>query len=72
MKISVVTATFNAMEHLPRLVDSLLEQTDNNFEWIIADGGSTDGTVEYLNTLQGLEKTVLCEPDLNLKLISPR
>lgn len=66
MKISVITATLNAMEYLPRLADSLAQQTDNDFEWIIADGGSTDGTLEYLNDFEGLDKTVLSETDFGI------
>ncbi|HEX7387960.1 MAG TPA: glycosyltransferase [Castellaniella sp.] len=45
---SVITATYNAAVVLPRLIASLKAQTDQNFEWIVADGASTDGTLELL------------------------
>jgi glycosyltransferase involved in cell wall biosynthesis len=48
--ITVVTATFNAELHLPRLVKSLEEQTDPDFEWVVADGGSVDDTLKILNS----------------------
>jgi len=48
--ISVITATYNAAELLPRLVDSLKAQTDPDFEWVVADGGSIDQTDEILSS----------------------
>lgn len=52
IKLSIITATYNAAEQLPRLIDSLLGQTDQDFEWIVADGESTDGTLEMLERVQ--------------------
>lgn len=52
--IVVITATLNARHVLPRLVTSLQAQTDRDFEWFVADGGSTDGTQALVQGLQGL------------------
>lgn len=52
IKIAVITATYNAQKYLPNLIDALAKQTDNDFEWIVADGASTD------NTLTILEKSI--------------
>jgi glycosyltransferase involved in cell wall biosynthesis len=46
--IAVITATLNAARYLPSLIDSLASQTDRRFEWIVADGGSTDGTIDLV------------------------
>jgi glycosyltransferase involved in cell wall biosynthesis len=46
--ISVLTATYNAEKFLPELIKSLENQTDTEFHWIVADGGSSDGTIELL------------------------
>jgi glycosyltransferase involved in cell wall biosynthesis len=46
--ISIITATFNSASVLPRLIDSLIEQTDQDFEWIVADGGSRDETLRII------------------------
>ena len=51
-RLGVITATFNAMPHLPGLADSINEQTCKDFYWYVADGGSTDGTVDFLSTLE--------------------
>lgn len=46
--ISIITATYNAAAVLPRLIESLMAQTDQDFEWVVADGGSADGTLALL------------------------
>ena len=46
--LSIVTATYNAAQVLPNLVASLRAQTDQDFEWVVADGGSTDETLAIL------------------------
>lgn len=48
MKISLITATYNSRKHLPSVLESIRQQTYPNLEHILVDGGSTDGTVEYL------------------------
>jgi glycosyltransferase involved in cell wall biosynthesis len=53
--ISIITATYNAELNLTRLVESLKAQTDSDFEWIVCDGGSIDGTLKIVNE----SKTVL-------------
>lgn len=47
--LSIITATFNTSECLPRLIDSLKLQSDPDFEWIVADGGSTDKTLALVH-----------------------
>lgn len=42
--ISVLTPTYNRAALLPRLYESLCAQTYRDFEWIVVDDGSTDGT----------------------------
>jgi glycosyltransferase involved in cell wall biosynthesis len=53
VKLSVVTATYNRREFLPRCIDSVAAQSYPNKEHIIIDGGSTDGTVALLESLAG-------------------
>ncbi|TGL99226.1 glycosyltransferase [Leptospira jelokensis] len=66
MDISIVTATLNSKRYLPALVESLQNQTDKDFEWVIADGLSNDGTVEFIQSIQNLKMTILVEKDCGI------
>lgn len=46
MKFTIFTPTYNRKELLKKLYESLKKQTYKNFEWLIVDDGSTDGTKE--------------------------
>src|SRR5688572_16722120 len=48
MKISILTPCFNSERYIKRAIDSVLVQGYKNYEHIIMDGGSTDGTVNIL------------------------
>jgi glycosyltransferase involved in cell wall biosynthesis len=44
--LSIIIPTLNEENYLPRLLDSIEKQTFKNYEIIVADGGSTDKTIE--------------------------
>ena len=44
VRITVFTPTFNRAYTLHKCYDSLLRQTNQNFEWLIIDDGSSDNT----------------------------
>lgn len=50
MKISIVTAAFNSAATIKDTIESVLSQDYPNIEFIVADGGSKDGTVEILKS----------------------
>lgn len=49
MKLTVFTPTYNRGYTLAELYNSLIRQTDKNFEWLIIDDGSTDNTRELVD-----------------------
>ena len=50
-RITAFIVTYNRVEHLKRAIDSVLNQTCRDFELIILDNSSTDGTEEYVKSL---------------------
>jgi glycosyltransferase involved in cell wall biosynthesis len=48
------------------LIASLRDQTDQDFEWVVADGGSSDNTLSILESAHGLRATVLSNPDFGI------
>lgn len=50
--LTIFTPTFNRAHTLPRLYDSLLKQTDHDFEWLIVDDGSTDDTPQLVKSFK--------------------
>jgi glycosyltransferase involved in cell wall biosynthesis len=52
MLVTVFTPTFNRAHTLPALYRSLTEQTCNDFEWLVVDDGSSDGTGTLLRAMQ--------------------
>lgn len=51
---SIIIPTYNSAQTLKVCLDSLLGQTYNNFEIIIIDGNSTDGTIEIIKNYSSL------------------
>src|SRR5918993_4779401 len=51
-RVSILTPTFNAEKYLSQCLDSVLAQTYPHVEHVIADGGSTDGTLDTLREYQ--------------------
>jgi glycosyltransferase involved in cell wall biosynthesis len=51
MLITIFTPTYNRKVLIERLYQSLLQQTQKNFEWVVVDDGSTDNTEKYFSDL---------------------
>ena len=47
--ITIYTPTYNRKNLLPRLYDSLCNQTCKEFVWLVVDDGSTDGSETLIN-----------------------
>lgn len=63
MKITVVTAAYNAKDTIVHAIESILNQSYSNVEIIVIDGGSTDGTKEILEKYRDRLSLFISEPD---------
>jgi len=64
--VSVVCVTLNAAHQLPNLINSVAEKKNNDVEFIVIDGSSTDGTVEILAGNQHVIDFWISEPDAGI------
>jgi glycosyltransferase involved in cell wall biosynthesis len=64
--ISIITVTLNAGEKLSILIESLRSQTDKDFEWIVADGGSTDSTLTLLEGAKDMNISISSQSDFGI------
>ncbi|WP_448208338.1 glycosyltransferase family 2 protein [Azospirillum sp. sgz302134] len=62
-KISLVTVSYNQADFLEACLDSVLGQGYPNLEYVVIDGGSTDGSVDILERYRPHLSTLVIEPD---------
>ena len=51
MRLSIITINYNNIEGLKKTAESVISQIFRCFEWIIIDGGSNDGSKEFIESL---------------------
>ncbi|MDR1156269.1 MAG: glycosyltransferase [Bacteroidales bacterium] len=66
MTVSIITASYNNIETIESTIQSVLTQTYPNIEYIIVDGGSTDGTVDVIRRFDSAVANWVSEPDKGL------
>ena len=63
MKLSIITVNLNNRIGLQKTIDSVICQTFRDFEWIVIDGGSTDGSKELIEQYADHFAYWVSEPD---------
>lgn len=63
---SIITITYNAVHWLERTISSIVDQSYPNIEYILIDGGSTDGTVDIIERHHSDFACWISEPDKGL------
>jgi glycosyltransferase involved in cell wall biosynthesis len=64
--ISIITVVYNAAGALLKTIESISSQTFRDFEYIVIDGGSTDGTIDLINNNKTLVTRWISEKDRGL------
>jgi len=62
-RFSILVPVFNAAPYIADTLDSVRKQGHPSVEVIVTDGASTDGTVEIVRAFEGLDITLISEPD---------
>lgn len=62
-KICIITVCYNAQKDIEKTVLSVLGQTYPNYEYIVIDGGSTDGTIDIIRRYKNRLACFVSEPD---------
>jgi glycosyltransferase involved in cell wall biosynthesis len=63
MKISIITVVLNNKSYIEDCINSILEQSYDDVEYIVVDGGSTDGTVDIIKKYEKYISKWISEPD---------
>ncbi len=64
--VTIITVVFNGEKHLDQTIQSIISQTYDNVEYIIIDGGSTDGTVDIIRKYEEVIDYWVSEPDAGI------
>jgi len=63
LKFSIITVVFNSDSTLEKTIKSIIEQEYKDIEYVIIDGGSTDGTVDIIKKYEKFISLWISEPD---------
>ena len=65
---SIVTVSLNSAKEIESTAGSIKQQNYSNFEWIVIDGGSTDGTLDILEEDKDLISVLVSKPDKGITM----
>jgi len=66
MKLSIIVLTYNALEYTKKCLKSISQSTVTDYELIVVDNKSTDGTQKWLKNQEGISNLVLSKKNLGV------
>ncbi len=63
IKVSIITVCYNAAQHIETSIESVINQTYRNIEYIVIDGGSNDGTLDIISKYRAAISYFVSEQD---------
>lgn len=66
MLISIITINRNNLAGLKRTAESIYAQSNQDFEWVLVDGASSDGSSEYVKNIIRPNTIIISEPDTGI------
>ena len=63
VKVSIITVVYNSVDTLEQTIKSVINQSYKNIEYIIVDGGSTDGSIDIIKKYDKDIQMWVSEPD---------
>ena len=69
-KLSVITINYNDFEGLRNTMKSVYNQSFSDFEYIVVDGGSTDGSLDVIREFQAINSNLNQDVNRKFKWIS--
>jgi len=63
LKLSIITVCFNQQKNISETIESVLSQNYKDIEYILIDGGSSDGSLEIINDYSSDIDCLISEPD---------
>jgi glycosyltransferase involved in cell wall biosynthesis len=67
-KYSIIIPVYNGLQYLPTCVDTILSNVYDNYELIISDDNSNDGTKDYLDSIRGNNHVRIIMPNRKLSM----
>lgn len=65
-KLSIITVCYNAGDVIVATLESIKNQTENDFEYIVVDGNSCDDTIEKVKAANIIPVNIISEPDTGI------